>query len=156
MKLKIIIIAIIAMASISSHAQSISYDYDDAGNRIARKTIGVKRLVELLPLNATVKFNTSNQEVNITEPEVYNDLLAEKQIKIYPNPTRGKLALEIVNYNLDDNGSIQIFDIGGRLIKNVTNLKNWLEIDITNQPPGSYIMIIVIGNEKSEWKVIKQ
>jgi len=31
-----------------------------------------------------------------------------------------------------------------------------MDIDITSQPAGSYIMVIVIGNERSEWKVIKQ
>ena len=155
MKLKILIIALLAMASLKSFAQDIEYYYDAAGNRTVRKVIPPEP-----PAQAVAESDSDttfyNSEENEAEPEVYEDLLAEKQLRIYPNPTRGKLAIEIVNYNLGVNGSIQVFDMSGRLVKNITNLSESMEVDITNEPAGSYIMIIVIGNEKSEWKIIKQ
>ena len=46
--------------------------------------------------------------------------------------------------------------MAGRLIKRDTNLSERMEIDITNQAAGSYIMIVVVGNEKSEWRIVKQ
>ncbi len=161
MKIKILIISLLSMASLNGMAQSISYDYDLAGNRTARKVIPPDPPAQAQStFDTTQVYNTGGEKGPVTEmktePEVYEDLLAEKQLKIYPNPTRGKLAIEIVNYNFNDNGTIQVFDMGGRLIQNITNLSQSMEVDITNQPAGSYIMIIVIGNEKSEWTVIKQ
>ena len=146
MKTKFLIIALLAIVSLKSFSQDIEYVYDLAGNRTTR------RIIPPPPAQAD-----SVSDNNATpEPEVYDDLLAEKQIKIYPNPTRGKLAIEIVNYNFNDVGTIQVFDMAGRLVQNVTKLSSQLEVDITSEPPGSYIIIIVIGDEKSEWKVIKQ
>ncbi|NOQ27912.1 MAG: T9SS type A sorting domain-containing protein [Bacteroidales bacterium] len=151
MKAKILIIALLAIVSIKSFSQDIEYVYDLAGNRTERHVIPPPP--QAPAQEDVVSDNVDNKEI---EPEVYEDLLAEKQIKIYPNPTRGKLAIEIVNYNLNDVGTIQVFDMVGRLVQNVTKLSNQLEVDITSEPSGSYIIIIVIGDEKSEWKVIKQ
>ena len=156
MKLKILIIGLLAMASFKCFAQGIEFYYDAAGNRVMRKVIGVAVPIAPQP-NDTTEFNISSEDV--TEPvlpEVYEDFLAEKQLKIYPNPTRGRLKIDMVNYNLSDNGSIQVFDMGGRLVRSINNLSESMEVDITAEPAGQYIMIIIIGNEKSEWKIIKQ
>lgn len=153
MKIKFLIIALLAIVSLKSFSQDIEYVYDLAGNRTERHVIPPPTQAPEPEETDVVSDNLDNKEI---EPEVYEDLIAEKQIKIYPNPTRGKLAIEIVNYNLNDVGTIQVFDMVGRMVQNVTKLSNQLEVDITNEPPGSYIIVIVIGNEKSEWKVIKQ
>ena len=153
MKQNILIIAILAIASLKSIAQDIEYAYDLAGNRTIRKVIPPT------PPPATAKMDTDGNntgaEEGELESEVYKDQLGEKQVRIYPNPTRGKLAIEIVNYNLETNGSIQVFDMSGRMLQNISILSEQLEVDITKEPSGSYIMIIVIGKEKSEWKIIK-
>ncbi len=159
MKIKIIIIAILAIASLNSYAQSIEYTYDDAGNRTSRKVMPAapESVQETTEKNKEVTdVNEELTEENKKETEVYEDLVAEKQLRIYPNPTRGKLAVEIVNYNLNESGSIQVFDMAGRMVHNTRVLSQNMEIDITSEPAGSYIMVIVIGNEKSEWKIIKQ
>ncbi len=158
MKLKIIIIAVLAVASLSSLAQDIEYYYDAAGNRITRKLIPpdpqVSPIEELG--EETTAETESKTEVEVkSQPEVYNDLVAEKQFKIYPNPTRGKLKIDMLNYSWDTQGSIQVFDLTGRLVKQIENLNSSMELDITKEPAGSYIMIIIIGNEKSEWKIVK-
>jgi len=154
MKLKILTVVMLALASLTSLAQDIEYGYDDAGNRITRKIIGPKMEDAPSAANSTEKnYKSGNNE---SEVEVYNDMVGEKQIKIYPNPTRGKLKIDMVNYNNNLEGSIQVFDISGRMVNNIPTLTETMQIDITNEPAGSYIMIIVVGNEKSEWKIVKQ
>jgi hypothetical protein len=154
MKLKILTVVMLALASLTSLAQDIEYGYDDAGNRITRKIIGPKMEDAPSAANSTEEnYKSGNQE---SEVEVYNDMVGEKQIKIYPNPTRGKLKIDMVNYNNNLEGSIQVFDISGRMVNNIPTLTETMQIDITNEPAGSYIMIIVVGNEKSEWKIVKQ
>ena len=140
------------MFSINSIAQSIEYTYDNAGNRIARKIIPAQP-------EQVQQENEDSTEVNEDEtknPEVYEDFIAKQELKIYPNPTRGKLKIEMVNYNADATGTIQVYDLSGRLVLNLSTIQQSMEIDITSQPAGQYIMIIVIDQQKSEWKIIKQ
>ena len=160
MKLKILLIGILAIAGLSSLAQDIEYTYDAAGNRYTRKVIPPMEnaIMEDKGINNSQAEETSNETETTEqeEPEVYKDLVAEKQLNIYPNPTRGRLKIDMLNYDPDVQGSIQVFGINGRLVQNKNQLNTSIEIDITNEPAGSYIMIIIIGNEKSEWKIIKQ
>ncbi|MCG8410274.1 MAG: T9SS type A sorting domain-containing protein [Bacteroidales bacterium] len=153
MKQKIILTIVLGIISLVSLAQQIEYVYDDAGNRTARNVIAAR--AESVKKEDDEAISRDKSSSSNTE-EMYSDALAEKELRIYPNPTRGKLAVEIINYDLTESGSLQIFDMGGRLIKNYTSLSERMEIDITNQAAGSYIMIVVIGNEKSEWRIVKQ
>lgn len=154
MKLKIIIIGLLAMASINSLAQTIEYTYDAAGNRTSRKVIPAGPPSAPAQEQTNEPFDNNNEEKQ--KPEVYNDIIAETELKIYPNPTRGKLKIDIVNYETNTNGNVKVFDLGGRLVYTINNLSQSMEIDITNEPAGSYIMVIVVNNQKSEWKIIKQ
>ena len=65
----------------SGMAQKIAYDYDNAGNRIARK------LVLLNDPNYAKK--------HVETPMPVEELLGERKITVYPNPTKGALAVEI-------------------------------------------------------------
>lgn len=69
---------VIKLQSISVSSQSISYSYDQAGNRIAR------RVINLPPAPAKVTSNAPDS-VNVTEE------ISTFTIRIYPNPTRGAL-----------------------------------------------------------------
>ncbi len=158
MKLKIILIAFLAIVSFNSMAQTVEiiYDYDAAGNRIQREYKVIPAAPETFNDTETANSEEALEGEGITEPEVYNDLVAEKQFNIYPNPTRGKLKIDMLNYSFGTEGIIQVFDLNGRLVKQVTKLEVSMELDITNEPAGTYIMVIVVGNEKSEWKIAKQ
>ena len=151
MRLKIILISFLTLVSIKSFAQNVKFTYDAAGNRVER--------IIVLPPNTPANTPPDSTEFNnkdTKEEEKFTDEIAEKQISIYPNPTLGNLAVEITNYDLSVNGSIRVFNMGGQLIQNLTTLTERNEVDITNQAAGTYIMVIVIGTEKSEWKIIKQ
>ena len=158
MKLKIILIAFLAIVSFNSLAQTIeiAYDYDEAGNRIKREY----KVIPVAPVVETESESTSDKEATeagtVATIEVYNDLVATKQFNIYPNPTRGKLRIDMLNYSRNTQGSIQIFDLSGRLVGQIKNLSSSMELDITNEPAGSYIIAIIVDNEKSEWQIVKQ
>jgi len=65
-------------------AQTISYAYDNAGNRISR----------------TILLSTSPQGVKKAEdPVLVEYQIGERKITVYPNPTKGKLAVEITGGN---------------------------------------------------------
>jgi hypothetical protein len=128
---------------------TINFAYDSAGNRVSRT-------IEL-PASPTM-FGGGGGTAEFREDEnFFTEILAEKEIKIYPNPTRGQLRVEILGYeNLDKNSSIQVFTSGGALLYKTGNLKQTNDINLTDKPAGLYIMLINIGGERSTWKIIKQ
>ncbi|MDR0681309.1 MAG: hypothetical protein LBG15_05605, partial [Dysgonamonadaceae bacterium] len=87
-----------------SQTISINFDYDSAGNRIER----------------IIRFSSSSslrsEETGLAEEEVtlIDDVVAKQEIKIYPNPTRGLLTVEIVNYTNDLNADFLLTDLSGK------------------------------------------
>ena len=78
----------------------------------------------------------------------------EKLIKIYPNPTRFILNINIENADLI-NGKIEVYDLSGRLIKTKRITKNSTELDM-NVPTGIYIIKIQNNDFVTIKKVVKQ
>ncbi len=76
--------------------------------------------------------------------------LNKNQIKIYPNPAKGIITIDINNNNLQ-NAFINIYNSEGRQIKNFEFLSQKLpasvyKLDVSNMPPGIYFGRIVFEN----------
>ncbi|MDL2222956.1 T9SS type A sorting domain-containing protein [Bacteroidales bacterium OttesenSCG-928-M11] len=146
--MKTFFISLLLLVSWSLFAQdSITFEYNPAGGRIARKVIKMTTL-------APVQEEEDLQETPTEIEEIFNDQLAEAEIRIYPNPTKGLLFVTIDNIPANSRAQIVLFSLSGRqlLIKEAMSSN---EIDITNQPNGVYIMRIIIGDQLTEWKIIK-
>lgn len=126
----------------SGNAQNkISFTYDAAGNQN-------KRVIVL----ATKSSISANDSVM-----VYTDIIAERNIKIYPNPTDGFLKLEIGNTENIKNCTITINHLNsGRQILRQKATLPVTTIDISNQSSGMYIMVIDIDGEYTSWKILKK
>lgn len=46
--------------------------------------------------------------------EHYSDILSERTIRIYPNPTSGRLKIEIGGYDNSDQCFLRIFNVSGQ------------------------------------------
>ncbi len=137
---KTILVFIIGFISLVSFGQDyISFSYDNAGNRISR-TIPVSK----------------SAYVGDVETEVFNEILEELSFKMYPNPTKGLLTVEIENFTGETNASISIYDLQGRQIYNNSNAVASNAIDLSKQSPGTYIMILKAGDTTREWKIVKE
>jgi len=157
--------------SISASAQdvvpsvSVSYTYDASGNRLSR-TINMKAPTAPPPQDSTENVVDDEEEIiapipNIenedqTPQEVYTDALSETLITIYPNPTRGLLTVKMSNMPQHAASSLTLFDMQGRVITQQQSLAEENKLDISAQPPGTYIMRIAVGDENVSWKIVKQ
>ncbi len=65
-----------------------------------------------------------------------------KGFSIYPNPVSDKL--NVLSYNLDTEGSVQVFDMKGSLIKTTKLINN--QLIVNDLPIGSYQMRLVDRN----------
>lgn len=137
--LLIIFLCIISFVSIQAQ-NKISYAYDVAGNRVKREIV-----------------LATKSAVAPTEAEVFTDRIAERNIKIYPNPTQGQLKVEFGNTEGIKNCTITISAMNtGKQVKKQKAIFPVTDIDISNQPFGVYIMLIDIDGEYTSWKIIKK
>ena len=118
----------------------IKYSYDAAGNRISRTIV-------LAPRSAPV---------DETKPVVHTEVFSDMQLKIYPNPTTGRLKVEISNLPEGHTAQIWLYAMSGKLITTYKDVSYAVNIDISGQPAGNYVMKIVAGNFQTEWKIIKK
>lgn len=124
---------------LSANADKVSFSYDSAGNRVRREIVIEKKSA---PANAVAEY--------------FSDMLSEKEIKIYPNPTEGLLKVEICGYDDPDNCRISVYTMSGQLVLASDVTSPFTEVDITTQPDGMYIFLIVLNGEESTWKIIKK
>lgn len=139
MKLKILLF--LSLCFFAVPAKNVSFSYDSTGNRVKREILIEKQ---------------SAPSRDISNPEYFSEMLAEKEIRIYPNPTEGLLKIEIKGYEDSDECSLSIFNMSGQQLQNMDVRNPLTEIDITSQSNGMYIFLIVLNGEESSWKIIKR
>jgi hypothetical protein len=127
------------------NAQSVSFTYDAAGNRI-------NRIIGMPPVAASALSPDTTQNKQIVYSEVISDIV----IRIYPNPTDGLIKVEILNLPLKKTADILLYQFNGTLFLKKQNVSSSAELNITGQPAGVYILKIIVGDKKTEWKIIKK
>ena len=136
----ILLIIFMSICPLLYSQNSISYGYDLAGNRISRtiKMPGLK--------SATQEEQTS---------AVYSEKLSDIELRIYPNPTDGLLKVEIHNLQGGQKADILLYNLSGKLISSHRGISDFVTVDISDQPAGTYLMKIIAGTYQTEWKIIK-
>jgi len=142
----LLISVLIGFANLKSYSQTITYDYDASGNRVER----------VIVLEKGKKINQDSEESEKKEV-VLDDSFDEGTLKIYPNPTKGLLKLEIpTTWTEDAPVRIMVFSMNGaKLIDENVSSYQW-DVDLSRFQNGMYILNILRGNIISRWKIIKQ
>lgn len=113
------------------------YAYDAAGNRIKKEIL----------------FEQSQSKSQVV---AYSDMLDEKEIKIYPNPTEGELRVEIFNELKKTEGIVTVHGNNGAMIYTTPIINGSASLDISSCPNGLYILHVKIGDCVSSRKIIKR
>jgi hypothetical protein len=121
---------------------NFDFGYDTAGNRTSR-TISLKSAVIQDGL-------ASSQLVDPIE-----DRIGLTTTRIYPNPTKGVLHIELSS---DNNGqaNFTVHDLHGKLIARNEAFLKTCDVDLSAFPSGMYILRVYIGSDSKEWKVVKE
>lgn len=83
---------------------------------------------------------------------------AKKLFKVYPNPTRNSLYLEIEDAFVQEKAELNVKDLEGRAIyqQTIVNLKPLEQIDCGAWPKGNYVVELVIKAQRQAVKFTKQ
>jgi hypothetical protein len=136
----------------------ITYTYDASGNMEKREMVIDMSSKSGLVKSSTVKTGEvgETEEMGETEFPKYEDVLSEMKITIYPNPTQGKLRVDITGGEIARGARIYLYNMQGMMICQLTSVSTTNELDISAQPAGTYIMKIMLDKDKiSTWTIIK-
>jgi len=79
------------------------------------------------------------------------------ELKIYPNPTPGNFTMVLKGFNITGSYSFEVINMaGGRIFKTKDVTTTVVMIDISDQPKGTYFVIVYIGDEKYTGKIVYQ
>jgi len=134
----------------NTYAQTpVYYGHDAAGNRKVRS-------ITLSETKSAKADTSSSRKVNGSKTEIFSDNLGDIKIVIYPNPTQGQLKLVLEGYQENANSGLYLYNLSGSLVKSKSPVKSSNELSLSGYPIGTYILKIVVGDKKIEWRIIKE
>jgi len=143
-KISLFIILLVSSIASSSLKGQIYFNYDDAGNCIEKyKTI---------VLLSKVKGNSKDT----TNVDFQSEKILDRELIIYPNPTRGALKVEIRGKSPENPVRYLLTDLSGKTLSQVKSDDMYYLFDMTAYPTGVYLLRIMIDNRWSKWKIIKE
>ena len=99
----------------------------------------------------TTNCNIVRETVN--EPD---NLIAEDDVKVYPNPNYGLFIVSMPDSVRKSNSTYKLYDIESQLITEGALGKYETEIDVGNKPAGVYLLKIINGEDVISKIVLKQ
>ena len=82
--------------------------------------------------------------------------MGDRKITIYPNPTKGSLAVEITGGDDKDKINILVLSAQGIQLQSRKAATGITLVDMVKYPPGWYILRVQAGDKVTELKIIKQ
>lgn len=136
---KILILFFLSSVALSAQ-QNLSYEYDNAGNRESRTILLSRQQAAKRPTRDSI---------------IYHESLANKEIKLYPNPVKTSLRVNISGYDQKLKSEYLLIDAQGKILfHNMLNAGSF-QIDMSSYVNGEYLLRIVIDGESTTWKIIK-
>ena len=132
----------ICMCFTAKAQQCLSYAYDAAGNRIGRSIV--------------LQAQASKTLRKTTDSTFVYEMLAEKQLKIYPNPVKSMLTISIAGYDTSMQGDFSLFNYSGAMALKGKIEEEITQLDMGFLPQGTYILKINLKGQPTSWKIIKQ
>ncbi len=141
----IMLLAIALNVNAQQHGCTIECTYDANGNRLECFVVNLKDMLSTMPKNDSIE-------------GVLFDYMEYKDVKIYPNPTKGVLTVELPYCGRETLYSrFVLHTVSGDVVKQGDIYNPLLPVDITEKPNGVYILSLVGKNSKRVTiKIIKQ
>lgn len=140
-KYKKVFLLLCLLFSSKINAQNcLTFRYDDSGNRM-----------EMLVSNCGSEYKEQGGDVT-AEISMNNK---KEGLSVYPNPSKGTFVVELNNCEAYIQPAIvQVYNDVGVMIKEDRLIEN-LQIDITNNPAGAYLLRIIKDDSVYDCIVVK-
>lgn len=155
-KITFIIGLVSLFCSINLFSQTISYGYDNNGNRTSRTIyLGNKFLQNSDSTSVTDTVNYVLVDTTNVKDKPIETKIANNKVSIYPNPVKYYLEVEIKEI-ADSKAEIYISDEFGKTTDKIIVASNRNRIDFSQKASGIYFIKITIDDKSESWKIIKE
>jgi hypothetical protein len=152
-KILLTITTLILLSFFAKGQTAIEYKYDDAGNRTDQRLVTLNIMASVAPGN----FNTPPRLDELDKSEAFVEDFREREIAIYPNPTRGQLAISINGEDFDTECTAQLFSVTGKKLQELkVNMNTITPVDMRSYTTGLYLLVLIFEDEKLSYKIIKK
>jgi len=137
---------------VCAHAQTtppVSFSYDPDGNMTARYVVKTEA-----PKTRSSEENTNSEQKSQTE-DILSVVLGEQTISIYPNPTTGNITLGVTPLDSRQKNFLRLYNSFGQLLITMQIHQDLTPLEIKG-PAGIYLLDIYLGENVSQWKIIKE
>jgi hypothetical protein len=128
----------------------VSYAYDLTGNRVKREIVfdKTRQKTDQTNLDSITSPNES--------PDQYEDYISDGiKVVLFPNPVTEVLNLKILRESDIEIVRIQIVNTNGTTIKNIDFMHDTITIDFSDFSNGVYFVQILVGENSTQWKIVK-
>ncbi|MDR2887781.1 MAG: T9SS type A sorting domain-containing protein [Bacteroidales bacterium] len=142
-------ILIFLLTGIYCSAQTIEYVYDNAGNRTLRRIISMSA-----PQPAKRALPAPEEEPET--PPLIDEMVGEMQVRIFPNPTKGILGIEIKGAEGDEEIALMLYGGQGALLLERKIRAGYSALDLSAYASGWYVLRLQSGSYRQEYKIVKE
>ena len=129
---------------VSSAQDRIGYSYDASGNRVKREIV--------MPVPKAM----AKQQNFSSDNQCYSDMIRLHSKINYPNPTIGAFLIFISGLNGTYLCPLLVYTtLGVQILAKKIETDN-IDINISNQPNGVYLLQITINGKSTTWKIVKK
>lgn len=127
--------------------QIVSFAHDAAGNRTARTIILQPFSTSAAPLIDDYNWWAENP---------FSDIINEFRVNIHPNPTRGRLMVEIDMEGREiESIELIVAAPSGMLIFRKQTTSALIPVDLQGAPIGTYTLYIIINGQSQHYNIVK-
>jgi putative uncharacterized protein (fragment) len=165
MKYLYLIILLLSVGSLPLMGQGrVRFAYDAAGNRVRRElVVGSKKPKGLRTLSTdSTQQTTSDLEPkdeadrrHLSGRDYVTETIDRGQVRIYPNPTEGELTIEFLGYRPEQRAVLVVYDLFGRVVVRRVVASMTTMLDLSGQSAGLYVLHLIVGKDRSAWKIRK-
>lgn len=138
MRKKTILLFFLSQVSLFCFGQRVEYEYDDAGNRIAKT---------YLPIIISREQRNSNYIVGG---------LAETDDKVTIKYKKDKITISIVDYEKNSDSSVEVCSVDGKVIEKIHIDCHEITYPTNGLPNGVYVVNVSVDEYTKVWKFIKE
>jgi YD repeat-containing protein len=162
--MKSLITTVILLASVyiaQAQTTKVLYAYDGAGNRVSRTTINgiVKKDGPAVAGLETPAQNPATGAVLAPGQQETTGLrtrVAGLDVGLYPNPTRGVLSIVIEGFSGTTAAFVEVLDINGKQVYSGKIEDPNSQVDLVDQPAGTYLVNLTVDGKKGYYSVVKE
>lgn len=120
--------------------EQMTFSYDAAGNRVSRVMVLAK---------------SSAKSRQVAPSQSLFDEIGGKQVQISPNSSMGHVLVEMLG-NSDSAVTLSVYNTSGMQVYSHPLQHERLDVDLSNNPSGIYILTIEVDGDKQSWKIVKK